>query len=124
MLVAVADASPLQYLILLEQIKLLATFGRVVVPQAVVDELQRRRTPDLVRCWIATPPAWVEIAPRIDQVTEDQRLAILGDGEREAIVLAQRAGADILLMDDREGVEEAHRRGLTVIGTLGVLDLA
>lgn len=27
-------------------------------------------------------------------------------------------------MDDREGVEEARRLGLTVIGTLGVLDRA
>jgi predicted nucleic acid-binding protein len=32
--------------------------------------------------------------------------------------------ADLLLMDDREGVMVARSKGLTVTGTLGVLSLA
>ncbi len=47
----------------------------------------------------------------------------LGAGEREAIVLAEELrGA--LLMDDPEGRKEAARRGIKVVGTLGVLKQA
>jgi predicted nucleic acid-binding protein len=45
-------------------------------------------------------------------------------GERSAIILAERLKAEILLMDDRRGVEAARRRGLRVTGTLGILELA
>jgi predicted nucleic acid-binding protein len=50
-----------------------------------------------------------------------QALPELDPGEREAIQLALEAHADLLLMDDKLGVRLARRRGLKVIGTLGVL---
>ena len=125
MCVVVSDASPLRYLILLRQAQVLhGLYGKVLVPQAVVDELQRKQTPEPVRRWMSTPPSWLEVVQTIGKAYEEQGLDILGSGERQAIAVAQHAGADLLLMDDREGVEEARRRGLTVIGTLGVLDLA
>ena len=40
------------------------------------------------------------------------------------IALALTVKADLVLMDDRDGVDVARRRGLAVTGTLGVLDLA
>ena len=40
------------------------------------------------------------------------------------IALALTVKADLVLMDDRDGVDVARRRGLGVTGTLGVLDLA
>lgn len=48
----------------------------------------------------------------------------LDPGEQDAIVLALHLNADLVLMDEREGVEEARRLGLTVTGTIGVLDRA
>jgi predicted nucleic acid-binding protein len=48
----------------------------------------------------------------------------LDDGERAAIALALAVKADLVLMDDQDGVAAARRQGLTVTGTLGVLDLA
>jgi hypothetical protein len=48
----------------------------------------------------------------------------LDEGETAAIALAISLDADLLLMDDREGVMVARSKGLRVIGTLGVLDLA
>jgi predicted nucleic acid-binding protein len=48
----------------------------------------------------------------------------LDPGEREAILLAQELQADLLLMDDRQGRQEAQRRALTVTGTLEVLERA
>ncbi len=49
---------------------------------------------------------------------------MLDAGEEAAIVLAVELHADLLLMDDEEGVSAARRKGLEVIGTLGVLSRA
>ena len=46
----------------------------------------------------------------------------LGDGEREAIALAQALPADVVLIDEGDGRREAHARGLRVTGTFGVLE--
>lgn len=54
----------------------------------------------------------------------DPALAELDPGERAAILLAERNHADLLLIDERAGAVAAQQRGLTVTGTLGVLDLA
>ena len=51
----------------------------------------------------------------------DSSLAKLDAGERDAIVLAAELHADQLIVDEREGRREAERRGIPVIGTLGVL---
>jgi len=48
----------------------------------------------------------------------------LDEGERAAILLATQIGADLLLIDDRDGVNVARSRGFAVTGTLGILDLA
>jgi predicted nucleic acid-binding protein len=48
----------------------------------------------------------------------------LDQGERAAIALAVANDADLLLMDDREGVVVARNKGFAVTGTLGVLSLA
>jgi len=47
-----------------------------------------------------------------------------GAGERAAITLALDLNADLLLMDDRQGVKAARRKGIEVTGTLGVLSRA
>jgi predicted nucleic acid-binding protein len=54
----------------------------------------------------------------------DAALAHLDPGEQEAILLAEELRADLLLMDDQEGRQEAERRALRVTGTLGVLERA
>jgi predicted nucleic acid-binding protein len=55
---------------------------------------------------------------------EDASLKGIDAGEKAAIQLAASLHADLLLMDDRKGVNAAQRKGLRVTGTLGVLDLA
>ncbi len=45
-------------------------------------------------------------------------------GERAAIQLAVRIGAELVLIDEREGAAVARSMGLAVTGTLGILDLA
>lgn len=48
----------------------------------------------------------------------------LDSGESEAIALAAEVHADVLLIDEQEGRQEAVRRGLKVAGTLSILDEA
>ena len=55
---------------------------------------------------------------------DDPDLRRLDDGKRAAILLAIRMEADLLLIDDRDGVNVARSRGFAVTGTLGILDLA
>ena len=120
-MLVVADTSPLRYLVVIQAIEILPLlYERVVVPQAVLTELQHPRSPREVRAWLATPPAWGEIR----QPLQRTRLARLGPGEQDAITLAEELHADVVLMDDEDGRIEAERRAMAVIGTLGVLERA
>jgi predicted nucleic acid-binding protein len=102
---------------------LLKLFERVLVPQAVRDELANAEAPQAVRDWIAHAPHWLEVWPA-DPGDDDVTAVKLDEGESAAIALALAIKAELVLMDDREGVGIARRRGLVVTGTLGVLDLA
>lgn len=123
-MLVVADTSPINYLVLLEHTALLPTlYTRVLLPPAVVTELQDLEAPEAVRAWAADLPPWCEIRRSASQ-TGTEALGHLGEGEREAIFLAQELQADFLLMDETDGRQAALARALTVTGTLGVLERA
>lgn len=116
----VADTSPLNYLILIHQINLLPDlYGRVLIPESVLEELSATETPQLVRSWATNLPEWIEVSPAIP--IEDAGLNRLHAGERDAISLTLSTHADAVLLDERRGRQEAENRGLKPIGTLGVL---
>jgi predicted nucleic acid-binding protein len=118
--IVVADASPLRYLILIEHVHVLpALYGLVVVPPAVIAELNQERTPDLVKTWLSNMPEWLHVQAPMQALASPR--TVLGAGEREAIALAAELSADALLMDDRDGLQEAERLGVPVLGTLRVL---
>ena len=64
---AVADTSPLNYLVLIGAIDVLPRlFEAVIVPDAVKAELLHARAPAAVRRWAAAPPScsgWRRAAP-------------------------------------------------------------
>ena len=121
MQLVIADTSPINYLLLIGHI-LPALFGKVILPTAVWDELKHPKAPLVVRNWVASPPPWVDVRPSIP--FQDASLKALDAGEGAAIALAIELHADLLLMDDEEGVIAARRKGLEVAGTLGVLSRA
>jgi predicted nucleic acid-binding protein len=122
--VVISDTSPLHYLILIGLTEILpALYTTVFIPEAVTRELDQPATPEKVRDWIARPPDWLRVAP-VAVAPTSVTLHDLDQGEREAILLALFIKADLVLMDDREGVEEARRVGLSVTGTIGILDRA
>jgi predicted nucleic acid-binding protein len=119
-MIVVADTSPLNYLVRLSYSDLLyKIYGRVLVPRAVLLEMQHPEAPPEVRSWAFAPPAWLE-ALEVQQL--DPSLALeLGDGEREAISLAIQVHADVLLIDERAGRRAAEARHIEVAGTLAVV---
>ena len=108
-MIVVADTSPLNYLIRLGHPDVLREiYGRVLVPHAVLMEMQHPEAPPEVSAWASSPPAWLETM-QVRQL--DATLAPeLGTGEREAISLALELHADVLLIDERAGRREAEAR--------------
>src|ERR1039458_8351920 len=121
MRVIVSDSSPIRYLVLIGEVDILQKlYGRILIPEAVRSELQQAATPEVVNSWISSAPDWLEVIPSSPGAAPAVSSA-LGEGERQAIVLALDVGADLMLMDDKAGAREARRLGLSVTGTLGIL---
>jgi len=119
-MIVVADTSPINYLILIGRIEILQTlYGRILIPHSVHEELLSLKAPPSVRAWAKDPPIWLELLSPSTNLNPP--VARLDRGETEAIALAEELDADWLLIDEALGRDEASRRGLQTIGTLGIL---
>ena len=119
----VADTSPINYLILLDQDTLLPRlYDQVVVPPAVHGELQHPQDAASRARVGGASPRGLKCGSRSSVLRRPS--PYVGAGEREAIALAQELHVPLLLMDDPAGREEATRRALRTTGTLGVLEQA
>jgi predicted nucleic acid-binding protein len=116
----IADTSPLQYAVEIDIADtLFMLYGRIVVPVAVASEMRHPGAPLLLRRWVEDNQNGIQV--QSVRVPDDPRLRALDLGEREAIALAQKTLGSLLIIDDREGREEARRRGLRITGLLGVI---
>ena len=78
-MIVISDSSPINYLVLINKGEVLQQlYGRVIIPPAVHTELQRERTPSVVREWVRHKPAWLEVQPAT--ITTDSGLEDLGTG--------------------------------------------
>jgi predicted nucleic acid-binding protein len=119
--IVVSDTSPLNYLVLCGTVEILPSlFQRVVIPPAVLAELRSRDAPAVVRAWADALPKWAEV----QSPSHGDPTLTLHPGECEAICLATEIQADFVLIDDRAARTAATERGLTVVGTLGILERA
>jgi predicted nucleic acid-binding protein len=119
----VSDTTPINYLVLIGAEELLpALFVEILLPAAVLHELQAPSTPETVRQWITSHPPWLKTTTMASP--PDTTLSHLDEGEREAIQLAVESRADLLLVDEKAARREATSRGLATSGTLGILDRA
>lgn len=96
----------------------------VIIPPAVREELSRDRTPEIVRSWIADPPAWLQVRMPTQEPDPELIAAEMDAGEFDAILLSQELGAAELIIADMDGRKEAERRKLHFVGTIGVLQAA
>jgi predicted nucleic acid-binding protein len=119
--VVVSDATPLNYLILINAVGVLPRlYSSVLIPPAVAAELSSPKAPAAVLALVRNPPSWLEVrAPgRVDYSLG------LDAGETEAIALAAELGIEAILMDERKGRKQARQKGLTPVGTLTILEQA
>ncbi|HEY1683444.1 MAG TPA: hypothetical protein VGG19_01660 [Tepidisphaeraceae bacterium] len=121
-MIVVSDTSPLNYLVLIDAIDVLPKlFGQVSVPSRVMEELGHPRTPDAVKLWSKSPPAWLLIRTPLTAIGED---TLLDPGESQAIALAHELHAAALLIDEKQGRRIAREHGFITIGTITILELA
>src|SRR5215472_7098063 len=105
MRVVVADTGPLNYLVLIGEIDVLPSlFETVYMPAVVRAELRHREALPAVRTWAARLPRWLEVRA-VTAAGDDPAWRALDAGERAALALARVLDADLVLMDDRAGVE-------------------
>lgn len=122
-MILIADTSPLNYLVQIDQVDIVERlYSHVIIPDGVYRELTAPQTPPKVRALLLAQPEWLEV--RLLAGPLDPTLQYLGPGEQEAIQLAEQLRADAILIDDKQGRAEAAKRNLAVIGTLGVLAAA
>lgn len=90
-MLAVSDNSPVRYLRVLACDHVLPVlFGRVLIPRAVLRELQHPHTPAVVRTWMAAPPGW-QSAPLADRLMRRERCSKQGS---KIIVLTHEFGVE------------------------------
>jgi len=119
--IPVADAGPLIALARIGRHDLLARlYGLVVVPTAVMEELQLDSgRPGARALGVALTAGWLEVMAAPTDAFRLKRL--LDPAEAEAILLAEKIACRFLLIDERRGRVIARRRGIPVVGTGGFL---
>ncbi len=120
----ISNTSPLRYLTCIGEHELLPQlFKKILIPKAVYQELTHQNTPVVIRQYFQLPPDWVEVCEIISP-HNNHSLIHLDAGETEAIILAEQKNAGLLLIDEKKGRLTAKKRGLTIMGVLGILELA
>lgn len=122
-MIIVSDTTPLRYLIEIEEVHILEElFGNVIIPEKVAEELQRPKTPQKIKDWMQSRPAWLEVRKADTSLFTPKRK--IGDGEREAFALALALKADAVLLDDKDAAVEAQHHNITIIPTFTILERA
>jgi predicted nucleic acid-binding protein len=120
-MIIVSNTSPLTNLAAIGQFDLLRRlYASLHIPQGVWGELNASNQRWPGRDEVATAN-WIE-----RHTVQNQALVLalrrdLDRGEAESIALALELGADLVLMDEREGRRAAQQMGLDVIGVVGIL---
>jgi predicted nucleic acid-binding protein len=122
--IAVSDASPLIALARIGRLNLLKSlFGRVLIPDAVYQEVVVSGT-GLPGANEVRDAEWIETYSGPDAVSYlAAESARLGEGEAATIRLAKQLSADIAILDDAKARRVALAAGLTITGSIGILEL-
>ncbi|WP_199246425.1 DUF3368 domain-containing protein [[Phormidium] sp. ETS-05] len=120
-MIIVSNTSPITNLAAIKQLELLQKlYNRIVIPQAVYEELTNRgvQVPGATEVQIFP---WIETQQVINQPLVQALRQKLDPGEAEAIALSIECNAEWLVIDERRGRKVASSMGLKYIGILGVI---
>ena len=122
-MIVVADTTPIITLMKLQRLDLLEKlFDTVIVPNAVFEELISNSNYLTEAQMIVECPFLKRL-----EVFDRQSIKILREvvgldaGESEAIALAEKKHADLLIIDERKGRRVAKQMQLKIVGTIGIL---
>jgi predicted nucleic acid-binding protein len=119
-MIIISDTSPINYLVLIDEIDLLEKiYQSVIIPSSVFAELNHQKTSPKVRNWLAEKPDWLLVKSSVNPFSIDT--FGLDIGETEAIQLALELNADLVIIDERNGRKVAQEQGLKTIGIIGIL---
>lgn len=122
-MIVVSHSGPLIHLSRIEKLDLLKDlFGEISIPNAVHQELTSQE--DLPGSEKVESFEWIKRKVIDDRTAKELLMSRLDEGESEAIILAKKMDADLLLIDDLAGRKTARDHGIDVMGTLGILDHA
>jgi len=122
-MIVIADTTPLISLLKIDRLDLLEKlFKQILVPEAVYNELvsNSKFKVEAKKIELASYIMVTEVENR-DSVRIFRKVTGLDAGESEAIVLADKMKADLLLMDEIKGRLVAKRMELKIMGTIGIL---
>ena len=122
-MIVVSDSTPLISLMKASQLDILEKlFGNVLIPEAVFSELTANDAfPEEAALIQKSKSIKVVVVSDHKAVSLLQRATGLDCGESEAIVYADDAHADLLLMDEVQGRKVAKSMGLPIMGSVGIL---
>ena len=116
----VVNTGPLVFLSKIDRLSILQKLGNIYVPKKVVAEIQFKK--DAVsKAVIMASNDWLKIKTAKDKNLFNVLSKELDGGEAEVICFALEQKADLVVLDDQDARRFAHRYGLNVIGTLGLL---
>jgi predicted nucleic acid-binding protein len=113
----VSNSSPLIFFPAIGMLDNLADFGDISIPKAVYEEFTKN---DLKGSNEVKNADWIKVM----EVEEHKSVAFssaLDAGKTQAIALAIKQNADLILLDDLAGRRAAVAYGIKVMGTLGLL---
>src|SRR4051812_37025945 len=100
-MLVIADTSPLNYLVWIDQVELLPKlYDRVLIPSAVRRELLAREAPAAVQHWAQNLPVWAEIVDPDPEFLKEPAWKDFGDGERAGLAIASTRQPIFLLIDE------------------------
>lgn len=111
----ISDSTTLIVLLDLKRIELLSNlFSKIIIPQAVYDEITIKNNNIL--------PSWMSVKKVEPSDTLDTLKLLLDEGESEAIALALSLKMS-LIIDEKKGRKIALNKGIKIVGLLGIVYL-
>jgi len=120
----VSNATALIHLSRMNKLSLLKRlFSKVIIPRAVYSEVAVPGAVGYEKIVKGVQEEWIIVKDVRDRMSAYELTPLLHKGEAEAIILAEEAKADYLIVDERVARYIAASRGIKVIGILGILSL-
>ncbi len=122
--IVVSDTTAITHLAKIGALNILHQLYPVIyIPEAVYSELTSggSRVPG---AYEAESFPWIKILQVKNKAGVKLLVKTLDQGESEAIALAKEIKADLLIIDEKLGREEAESMGIKIVGIVGILLLA